>query len=280
MKISTSLVCAASLLLISTKISLAQEQALALKAPTTVVTIDGNNKEWGNELAYYNADKNIRYTVSNDKDYLYLVVKTNDERQLNNILLSGVTFSIDTKGRKKKTYSVTFPVQEMSITNNTTFKTLEEKRNVAKFTKSRKIQVSGFKDINEDVLYTGNIYKIQTALNFDDNGFLVYEEAIPLSLFHGEELVNNEWAYNIKLNAVIALLQPNGQTSVGNITISSAIVAVPAGSGPPSSSAVQSAMRNSSYSANAASSAISNISPQNVEIVKASEFWGKFSLAK
>jgi hypothetical protein len=274
------LLCALAVQLISVQFSYAQQAAPALKSPTAAVTIDGNNKEWGNDLAYYNADKNIHYTISNDKDYLYLVVKTNNERQLNNILLSGITFSIDTKGRKRKTYSVTFPVQEMSITNNTTFKTLEEKLNVAKFTKSRKIQVSGFKDINEDILYTGNIYKIQTALNFDDNGFLVYEEAIPLSLFHSEELVNNEWAYNIELNAVTALLQPNGKTSVGNVTISSAIVAVPAGSGPPSSSAVQSAMRNSSYSANAASSEFNNIPPRNVEIARASDFWGKFSLAK
>lgn len=270
------LLCFTGLFLISVPIN---AQTIALQTPKKPVVVDGDNKEWGNDLTYYNADKNIHYTISNDKDYLYMVVKTNDERQLNNILLSGITFSIDTKSRKRKTYSVTFPVQEMSITNNTTFKTLEEKRNVAKFTKSRKIEVSGFKDINEDILYTGNIYKIQTALNFDDNGFLVYEEAIPLSLFHAEELVNNEWAYNIELNAVTALLQPNGQTAVGNVTISSAIVAVPAGSGPPSNAAVQSAMRNSS-SANAASAAISNISPQKVEILKAINFWEKFTLAK
>ncbi|GAB2985332.1 hypothetical protein GCM10027049_24910 [Mucilaginibacter puniceus] len=281
MKILTPILCAASLLLISTGVNYAQETAATLKAPTTAVTIDGNNKEWGNDLAYYNADKKIHYTISNDKNNLYLVIKTNDEKQFNNILFGGVTFSIDTKGRKKKTQSITFPLQEMVITESITFNTLDQKRNEARSTQLKKIEVKGFSDISEDRMYNGNPYKIQTALNFDDNGYLVYEEAIPLALFKAEGLATSEWAYNIKLNAVTARLQPNSQTTVGTATVSSVIVAVPAGSGPPSNAAVQAAVRNNSYTQNSmASSAAINIPARDVEIVRASDFWGKFSLAK
>jgi hypothetical protein len=245
-------------------------QSIALKTPPTSIVIDGDKKEWGDNFIY-NEEKHIYYNIANDKENLYLVIKTNDDLQLNNILLSGVTFSIDPKGRKKRTYSVTFPVQDMSITKNTTFKTLEEKRKAAKYTRLQKIEVKGFKDIDEDELYIGNTYKIQTALNFDNDGFLVYEEAIPLSLFHAEELVNDEWAYNIKLNAVTAILQPNGQTSVGNVAVSSTIVAVPAGSAPPSK------ITRDRSSSDASSL---SVSPRNVEIIKAVDFWGKFTLAK
>jgi len=280
---SLLLISAVSLQLLS-GITYAQETAITLKSPTNTVSIDGDNKEWGDNLAYYNADQNIHYTISNDKDNLYLVIKTNDERQITSILLSGVTFSIDTKDRKKRTYSVTFPVQDRAITNHTTLKTIEEKRAAAKYTKLRKIEAKGFKDVVDDAFYAGNPYKIQPALNFDANGFLVYEEAIPLSLFHAEELMNNEWVYNVRLNAVTATLLPNGQTSVGTLTITSAIVAVPAGSSPPSSTAVSTAVskvnRNSSSTQANQNSIAGNTAPQEVEIIKDSNFWGKFKLAQ
>jgi hypothetical protein len=92
-------------------------QSIALKAPPTKIVIDGKNEEWGNDLAYHDTENNIHYTISNDKEYLYLVIKANDEKQLNNILFGGVTFSIDTKGRKKKAYSVTFPQKLAPLTN-------------------------------------------------------------------------------------------------------------------------------------------------------------------
>ena len=281
MKIKSShIVCAIGMQLLLSGICYAQDAIPALKAPAITVTIDGINKEWGDELAYYNADRKIHYTISNDKDNLYLVIKTNDERQLNNILLSGVTFAIDTKGRKKSTYAVTFPVKDFATTNNSSFKTLVEKRTMSTATRLRKTGVKGFKDINEDEIYAGNVYKILTALNFDDNGYLIYEEAIPLALFKAEELASNEWAYNIKLNAVSARLPANGETSVGNVTVRTAIVAVPAGSGPPSSTAVRSAMQNSSSMQGNLNSMAENMAPREVEIVKASDFWGKFTLAK
>ncbi|RZA04018.1 MAG: hypothetical protein EOP47_00440 [Sphingobacteriaceae bacterium] len=271
-----TLICCTGLMLICIT---GRAQTITLKAPPANIVIDGNNKEWG-DMSYHNSDNNLHYTISNDKDNLYLVIKTNDERQLNNILLSGVTFSIDTKGRKKTTYEVTFPVKGLLSTKNSSFKTLEEKRVVAKATQLRKIAIDGFKDIDEDQLHIANTYKIQTALNFDDNGYLIYEEAIPLALFKAEGLANSEWAYNIKLNAVTTIMLPNSQATIGNVTVKTAVVAVPAGSGPPTSASIQAAMNNSSYSANAASSAFNNIPAREVEIVKASDFWGKFSLAK
>ena len=276
MKIKSShILCAVSMQLLFSGICYAQDATLPLKAPTTTVAIDGINKEWGDELAYYNADRKIHYTISNDKDNLYLVIKTNDERQLNNILLSGVTFSIDTKGRKKRAYSVTFPAQEMAITNDININTLEEKRSFAQLTKFKKIEVDGFKNIDEDKIPNGSAYKIQSAINIDDNGFLVYEEAIPLNLFQPEP-GNNDWTYNIKLKAVTVRLSADSRMTVGGNTVSSVIVGVPAGSGPPTSTAIQTAARNQS----SLNTSALNIPPRDVEITKASDFWGKFTLAK
>ncbi len=275
--ISWLITCALSTLMVSPQLSYAQEITLALKSPATAVTIDGKNTEWGENLAYHNTDNNIHYTISNDKENLYLVIKTNDAKLQNNIILAGVTFSIDTKGRNKKVYSITFPEKLVPLTN-IPLNTPEQKRAFASKTNgTRKIGIKGFKkDVDENELYPGNGYRIQTALNFDDNGYLIYEEAIPLYLFHAEG-ADSGWSYNIMLNAVTGRLPENGQITLGNYTVQGAIVAVPAGSGPPSSSSARGGGRNSSATAAVVSSM--GQMPE-VEIIKASDFWGKFSLAK
>lgn len=275
--IARIITCALSAPIILSQFSYAQETTLALKPPPAAVTIDGKNTEWGDNLAYHNTENNIHYAISNDKEYLYLVIKTNDEKQLNNILFGGVTFSIDTKGRKKKAYSVTFP-QKLAPLTNVPLNTPEQKRAFATKTNgSRKISVNGFKkDVDENELYPGNAYRIQTALNFDDKGYLIYEEAIPLYLFHAEGQDNSEWSYNIMLNAVVGRLPENGQITLGNFTVQGALVAVPAGSGPPSSSSSK-VSRNSSASATATNT-IGQM--PEVELTKAIEFWGKLSLSK
>jgi hypothetical protein len=93
-------------------------------------------------------------------------------------------------------------------------------------------------------------------------------------LFHAEGQDNSEWSYNIMLNAVVGRLPENGQITLGNFTVQGALVAVPAGSGPPSSSS-------SKVSRNSSAPAANNIGQMpEVELIKASEFWGKFTLAK
>lgn len=269
--------CALSTLMVLPQISYAQEITLALKSPPTAVTIDGKNKEWGDKLAYHDTENNLYYTISNDKENLYLVIKTNDPKQQNSIILTGVTFSIDTKGRKKKSYSVTFP-QKLTPLTNIPLNTSEQKQAFASKTNgTRKITVSGFKkDVDETEFYPGNGYRIETALNFDENGYLIYEEAIPLYLFHAEG-ADSEWSYSIKLNEVTSRLPARSQITLGNFVGASAVAATPAGdTPPPTSSGGRGGGRNSS-----GGSGMSGMSSQaEAEIIKASEFWGKFSLSK
>ncbi|MEO8886474.1 MAG: hypothetical protein ABI367_10455 [Mucilaginibacter sp.] len=251
------------------------QETLDLKTPVNAVIIDGDSKEWGDSLTYYNAEKNIHYTIANDKNNLYLVVKTNDLVQQNAILASGITFSIDTKGRKKSAFSVTFPVSGVEAINRPA-NTLEEKRLRADITKLRKIGIKGFKDVEENQINVENAFKIQTAINFDDNDYLVYEEAVPLELFHAAELIKNDWSFNIKLNAV-TIHDAGGPVSMGHtIMTTTVLVKVPAGSGPPSTADIEAALRNSI----SRQSNIPRAAPQSdIEISKAIDFWGKFSLA-
>lgn len=180
--------------------NISDAQTSNLKVAPTHVTIDGSLAEWGDSLSYYNQETGINYTIANDKDNLYLVLKTNDPMQQHSILQWGITLSIDPKGRKKSTYSVTFPVQDEHADAFVATETLQQKKRDANMTKLKRIKADGFKDVENDVFTLQNTYGFRVAIDYDDHGFLVYEEVIPLSLFHADDAKKNEWAFDIKLN--------------------------------------------------------------------------------
>jgi hypothetical protein len=241
----------------------AQEVALPLNSPSTAVIIDGNNKEWGDSLAYYNSESKINYAIANDKQNIYLVIKTNDLVKQNYILSSGVTFSIDTKGRSKKsTFSVTFP-KSVPEEMRRTAPTLAENKQKAGILGFRKISVKGFKDITDDEISLPNVFDIKVAVNFDNKGYMIYEEAIPLELFNAGDLTKNEWSYNIKLNP------PAKPESMGSEISTAGLPAFAGGRGGRSGGSRSAGGRTNTGSNGA-----------NMEEQKPIDFWGKLKLAQ
>ncbi len=218
--------CAAAGLLLSLH-SQAQTKALnTLKPPPADIKIDGDLKDWGDSLRYFNADKKIYYTLANDKDNLYMVVRVNDRTEQIRIIRAGLTLSINTKGKKKEESSITFPVSNPDEPQ--TSPSGDKKGNPdlldqqdrdemlrAKMTKLRNIKVTGFPDIESDIMTTSNTYGIKVALNIDADDNLVYEAAIPLKFFHAEAPDKTEWAFNIKINGVTHPSNAN-KTADGN----------------------------------------------------------------
>lgn len=274
------LMCCTGLILICIT---GKAQSIALKTSPTNIVIDGKSEEWGDNMTYFNAEKKLHYTIANDKANLYLVIKTDDPVQQLNILSSGITFSIDPKGRKRSTYSTTFPLKGLENTTGLN-KTLEEKKLMADIAQLSKIEVKGFKDIGDGQINFENTFDIKIDIDIDDKGFLIYEEAIPLNLFHTNEFSAGEWSYNIKLNGVKQLMNIEEAVKMGYAKVKTVVVAVPAGSGPPSRGAVEDAMRGSSSRQSSISPIPSGMTmstaPREIEVTKPIDFWGKFSLAK
>lgn len=182
----------------------------ALQPPPPNIVVDGNAKEWGDSLRYYNAEKKFNYSIANDKDNLYMAIIIKDHFDQMKILHAGVTFSIDPKGKKKETYSLTFPLtvggqQLPPVQKDDNGEVTKEDREELvreRITTLRGIKVTGFKDIEDDMITTSNTYGIKAAINYNDNGDLVWEAAIPLSFFHTDDLTKNEWAFNFKINGL------------------------------------------------------------------------------
>ncbi|QEM07487.1 hypothetical protein DIU31_029770 [Mucilaginibacter rubeus] len=209
-KASPAFVLALTAQLLASHHSSAQSTKNSLQGPPANINIDGDLKEWGDSLRYYNEENKLNYALANDKDYLYAAIRISDRLDKMKVLNAGITLSIDPKGKKKDSFMLTFPLAapdekpEFAKPKDDNGEITQADRDELmreRITKLRYIKVVGFKDIDGDMITTSNTYGIKTAINYDANGDLVYEAAIPLSFFHaGNDAFKSEWAFNFKIN--------------------------------------------------------------------------------
>jgi len=185
-----------------------------LQPPPPSITIDGDIKEWGDSLRYYNKEKQLNYGLANDQDNLYMAIRVNDRSEQIRILRAGLTLSIDTRGKKKESFTITFPVgdqsaegmaetaQDLQGGNSDVKQEDRDELMRARLTKLREIRVTGFKDIESETITTSNTYGFKVAIDYDKDGYLVYEAAIPLKFFHADDITKTEWAFNFKINGI------------------------------------------------------------------------------
>jgi hypothetical protein len=203
--------------------SSAQNNKNNLQAPPANINIDGNIKEWGDSLRYYNDEKKLNYALANDKDYLYAAIRVTERFDQMKVLRAGITLTIDPKGKKKDAFMITFPLsapdekQDFPKPNADNTELTQADRDELmreRLTKLRYIKIAGFKDIDGDMITTSNTYGIKTAINYDADGSLIYEAAIPLSFFHaGNDAFKTEWAFNFKING---FQRPTGGAGEGD----------------------------------------------------------------
>ena len=221
------LLCIGPLQLFLPNTTFAQNKAVAnqLQPPPSNITIDGYLNEWGDSLRYYNQDKQLNYALANDQDNLYMAIRINDRSEQIRVLRAGLTLGIDTRGKKQETFTMTFPVgdqspqgmaetaQDLQSGNSDIKQEDHEELMKAKLTKLREIEVTGFKDIESETMTTSNTYGFKVAIDYDKDGNLVYEAAIPLKFFHADDLFKNEWAFNFKINGIT---KPGQDKNSGN----------------------------------------------------------------
>lgn len=188
-----------------------------LKAPPQPITVDGNLKDWGDSLSYTNEAKRISYGLASDKENLYFAIRIPDRVQQGQAMRNGITLSFYPEGKKKETYSLTFPSPDQdenslfimpkadhALTEQQLKQEDQDERRKADLLKLRDIDVKGFKDIETDHISTANTYGIKTVLNYDEQGALVYEAAIPVKMLHSDNSNGKPWMFDIRINSFAA----------------------------------------------------------------------------
>lgn len=193
-------------------------QSATVTAPATV-RIDGKNLEWGN----FSADNKrtaLLYTIANDDKSLYLAVKATDNETITKILAGAISFSINTKGKKKEddTFTVTYPLIARNNANRGggqgrqrmgqgRSEQTQEQRDSATFEQRKtqlagikEIKIKGFANITDSLISIYNEYGIKAVAKMDDQKAYFCEIAVPLSLLELSVDGKKEIAYQIKLN--------------------------------------------------------------------------------
>lgn len=179
------------------------------------IKIDAKLTEWNNTLQANNKTTNLYYTIANDDKNLYLAVKSTDQANSTKIVSGGITFAINTAGKKKdkEAFAVTFPVVNRASMGNQFRQrggmggqrpdsaAMANMRSQLLAT-AKEISLKGFKDIPDSVISIYNEYGIKAAVGYDSNGSFIYELALPLSQLGLSPGSAKELAYNIKVNAM------------------------------------------------------------------------------
>jgi len=165
------------------------------KAPAGV-TIDGQLSEWDASSLVYNDDSKLKYAITSDDSYLYIIANLDQKAIRQKVLGAGITISINTEGTKKKRYSFTYPVPVSDESLNYVAKQHARQTNA---------KTDGFKGVDDNIVLPED-HGFKGAFAFKDDGGMGYEIAIPLKALTFKPGVNS---LNINI-AVNALDKPTG----------------------------------------------------------------------
>jgi hypothetical protein len=190
------------------------------------VKIDAKATEWGDTFQAFNKATDIFYTMANDDNNLYIVIKSTNQVNNNKILGGGIDITINTAGKKKEkdAYVIAFPVVDIANLRSQVMQGMRAMRGggaggpsgqpqapdsaaIAAMRKkavsaAKQIKLLGFaKDVPDTLISIYNEYSIKASADFDNKGSLVIEMAMPLKYLHLSDKTE-EFAYNIRLNGI------------------------------------------------------------------------------
>jgi len=178
------------------------------------IKIDGKLNEWNNNFKAYNRNTRLLYILSNDEKYIYLVAKSTDFTTTAKIISGGINLIINAGGKKndKDAPSITYPIIDHPERLAGSLGNRFESRNAGADTElmnrvhartiiaAKEIKVLNIKSITDTLLSIYNSSGIKTGINFDQNGDMTFEMAVPLKLIDLNPEDTKELAYHIVLN--------------------------------------------------------------------------------
>lgn len=198
-------------------------QELGLTAPANI-RIDGKATEWNDTYAAENKRTALFYSVANDDKNLYLIIKSANSASINKIMLGGITFTVNSQGKKreKDAVAITYPLVPRGNRNggarnrqsgfggfqNRNQLSQEQRDSAAlvahksSLATVKEIKIAGIKSITDSLISIYNEHGIKAVAAFDKAGALVYELAVPLNLLALADANAKEFVYQIKVNGL------------------------------------------------------------------------------
>jgi len=189
---------------------LPNKQEASFVAPAKV-KIDGKANEWSFQA--YNSATDVFYTLAHDSENIYLAVKATDEGIVRKILSGGITFIINSVGKKSDDGAATIRYPLFNYKNKPDIKFSVKKvpsdsidyvvsANNKNFVgKGKFLRVSGIKGV-DTLLSVYNTDGISVGAAFDNEMNYTYELAVSRKLIKDVVNTNGRFAYKIMLNPI------------------------------------------------------------------------------
>ncbi len=219
---------------------------LQLKDSTIINhVLDGSTSEWPANRFEQNKSPNIRYALDNDAKNLYVAMIIPDFETQMKIMGQGMQLYIDTKGKKKEGKGIKFPQKKVQANYAATNQSGKPDMKLLKSLMAMNLgslQLFGFSDEeqkDQDLMAPGSA---NIMFTWDDNNVMAIEYRIPVSLVGDITSLNQK---QISFGWIINGAEIQQEQSKTPLYTESRIVAVPAGSRPPSQSTHNSSSGNS-----------------------------------
>lgn len=144
--------------------------------------IDGSSSDWNTTLESKNTG--ISYGISNDSENLYIRLNITDQDVQRKIFIAGLTFWIDTTGKKKEKLGIICPIQKTPARRDRN--AMKEMKNIPSLNKNQLLEAEfiGFSEFIQSYYIDNNPYKIKVSIDIDEFKSMYYEMQIPLSTIY------------------------------------------------------------------------------------------------
>jgi hypothetical protein len=169
------------------------------------LTIDGNDNDWVKPLPLSLSSEKISYSVTNDDQYLYILLESKSQQEQQKIIQGGMTVWVNTNADKSEAGAVGigYPLdtrvdrdrqlmeeaQPERYKNNKTI-SLEDRKTYALYGFSK--DSTGNFDYADD----NNPQGVKMRMDFTNQGDLIYEAAIPLQTLYPHHNPSASYAAN------------------------------------------------------------------------------------
>jgi len=199
------------LILAATSFTYAQKMVLSSVWRDSVIAIDGNLADWDQPFRYFDSKSKLQYSIVNDDKYIYISVKTNDEKAEMKIMRAGMEVWFDVTGKKKDIATVRFPIRTDSKLDMTTDpmapeQQIVERPDVKKMKvdwneSTKEVHTQGFKNVPAKWFTETDSgrYGIQVAVSWDRYDAMTYELRVPFSAFYKDSLAASDTLHPISI---------------------------------------------------------------------------------
>ncbi len=156
------------------------------------LTIDGSDRDWVKPLPYAVHDENVTYSISNDRQNLYILLSTQSRQEQQKIIQGGMSVWVNTKGDKSNgdAVGIGYPLDQRNDPDRKLMEEAQPQRyqnKPATLGDKKTYSLYGFSKDSGILNYTygdNNPTGVVIRMDYSNNGELIYEAAIPLKALY------------------------------------------------------------------------------------------------